>query len=835
MRLPLLAALMAAPLLLCAQTVQHGVVKEYNEKAEKTPLPGVELNVSKAASTVSGIDGAFELSFLTLGPGEKVNVRRIEKLGYEIFNRDALDQWNINPAADFTIVMCRSDRFKRIRDNYERISSESYARQRKAEEAALQQRLAEGAIKEKEYQEELVRLAEEYENQLDNLQNYVDRFARIDLSEISQAEQRIVDLVQAGHLDEAIALYRDMQLDDKLETLVQQRDASQQAARELDRIARESAAGVDSIYARQRRRIDLLLLAGGPDNRAEVAAIYKRVAAADTTNVEWLLDAARYLALTQNELPEAIALANTALRNAPDEALRFRMLNAVANLYTVAGDFDSAEASVQQALEIIDADFPSDSRKRAMALNTLGVIYDSRYDFAHAEEPLRKAIELTTASGDDDIRLQSTINLGACLMALNRLDESLAYSLVADSLALAAEGEKGRSRIDILNNIGLVYHKRNAHALALDYYGRALALARDILGENNLITCNMLNNIGLVYLEHEEAARAEESFRRVLDIRGPLLGTQHIDYRITLASLGRTLGVQERYDEAIAAYTQALDGPGAPPATEYEMRVGLGNTYLNGGDPEKAVEQFNICRVALAFEGEQESARASDLAGYTGTAYMAMGDMDNAETWLLRAIELASKNGVAPGPTMATTFNNLGTVLTHRDKAADALACYETALEMQEQAYGDRHLTVASTCSNIGMMHYALGNYNDALKYLNRALAVRAPVLGNHPDVAKLILVSARSYLGAGMAFLAGMKIDEAQKMYREIYGDDHPDWAAVYAESGVFLAECGNLAEADARLSHALPILRQTFGDDDSSVVALSQTLEKVREARKE
>ena len=78
-----LTLLIMSALGLSAQAVQDGIIKEYNEKNAKTPLSGVELNVRSAGSTVSDTDGEFSLRFLTLKPGEKVNVRRIEKLGYE--------------------------------------------------------------------------------------------------------------------------------------------------------------------------------------------------------------------------------------------------------------------------------------------------------------------------------------------------------------------------------------------------------------------------------------------------------------------------------------------------------------------------------------------------------------------------------------------------------------------------------------------------------------------------------------------------------------------------------------------------------------------------------
>ena len=157
-----LTLLIMSALGLSAQAVQDGIIKEYNEKNAKTPLSGVELNVRSAGSTVSDTDGEFSLRFLTLKPGEKVNVRRIEKLGYELFNKEAIEQWNINPTTPFVIVMCRADRFKKIRDNYERVSSESYERQLKKEQAQLARLKEEGRLKEEEYNRQLAELNENY-------------------------------------------------------------------------------------------------------------------------------------------------------------------------------------------------------------------------------------------------------------------------------------------------------------------------------------------------------------------------------------------------------------------------------------------------------------------------------------------------------------------------------------------------------------------------------------------------------------------------------------------------------------------------------------------------
>ena len=113
-----------------AQALQSGIVKEYNEELAKTPLANVDIRVYDAGLRVSGEDGTFVLRFRTKKVGDHVNVDEISKFGYEIFNKEAIEQWNISgEGRPFTIVMCRSDLFKKIKDSYSRIASENFKKQ----------------------------------------------------------------------------------------------------------------------------------------------------------------------------------------------------------------------------------------------------------------------------------------------------------------------------------------------------------------------------------------------------------------------------------------------------------------------------------------------------------------------------------------------------------------------------------------------------------------------------------------------------------------------------------------------------------------------------------
>ena len=48
---------------LFAQSRQNGIVLEYNERNQKTPLPDVEILVANAGSTISDKEGKFLLTF----------------------------------------------------------------------------------------------------------------------------------------------------------------------------------------------------------------------------------------------------------------------------------------------------------------------------------------------------------------------------------------------------------------------------------------------------------------------------------------------------------------------------------------------------------------------------------------------------------------------------------------------------------------------------------------------------------------------------------------------------------------------------------------------------
>lgn len=277
-----------------AQCIQKGRVLEYNGKDKKTPLANVEIVITNAGSTTSDKNGEFTLNFRTLKPGDKVAIRRIEKVGYEIFNQDAVDQWYISTTNTFEIILCRSDKFKQLRDSYYSSATSKYTVKFENEQIVLKKTLNDGRISESEFQQKIKELRDRYEAQLEDIDSYIERFARIDLNALSQLDTEILELINNGEIDKAIDRYDRENLLDKYRSQVKDFYNLEDAQKKLEKAREESVIRRDSIRHSIMRQVDLLDNTGKQENIDNALKLLKEVAISDTSNYEALFDYASY-------------------------------------------------------------------------------------------------------------------------------------------------------------------------------------------------------------------------------------------------------------------------------------------------------------------------------------------------------------------------------------------------------------------------------------------------------------------------------------------------------------------------------------------------------------
>lgn len=258
----LIFAILSIPLTIMAQATQPCVVKQYNGKQAKTPLAGVRVHVDGAQTATSAADGRFTLTFHTLKPGDHVRNTSAMKPGYEIFNMSAVEQWNISRSnTPFTLVLVKSEEFKQLKGKLTQTSTDTYRAKYEQAVRELEKLKEQGKLKEEEYEKKYDELDANYREQLATLDNYIDQFARIDLSELSEQEQRIIEMMQEGKVEEALKAYAELGLIEKFGSEAETYLAEGEAVRKLQDDMENRKSTIDQLYEAAQREVSALILA----------------------------------------------------------------------------------------------------------------------------------------------------------------------------------------------------------------------------------------------------------------------------------------------------------------------------------------------------------------------------------------------------------------------------------------------------------------------------------------------------------------------------------------------------------------------------------------------
>ena len=528
--------ILATTLTAVAQATQPCIVKQYNQKQQKTPLAGVQVEVRDAGSAVSAANGSVTLQFATLKPGDRVTLRRITKAGYEIFNKHAIDQWNISSNRQvFEIVLVQSSYFAQLKSNLTQSSTDNYRKKYEQAKAELAQLQKAGKLKEAEYRQQLNDLEDQYDNALKNLDNYIDQFARIDLSEVSAEEQRILDMVEEGKIDEAVKAYEALDISGKLRQARENIRAIDEGIEKLEDKRNQELQAIADLKERQQREIATLKLAGGKENYDKVARILKENALADTKDIVAVRKYADF-AYNQKDFKEAERFYLICLNGSKDNLyLLATFQNNLGNLYSILHDYAKAEEYYLKVLGIHTQLFtqnPDAYRANlAMTHNNLGNLYKNLHDFAKSEEYYLKALEnytqLFTQNPD-------------------------AYRA---SLAMTQ------------NNLGVLYKDLHDYAKAEEYYLKALENRTQLFTQTpdayRADLAMSQYNLGILYASLHNYNKSEEYLLKALENK-TLLFTQNPDaYRSSLADtqicLGNLYSILHDYAKAEEYYLKALE------------------------------------------------------------------------------------------------------------------------------------------------------------------------------------------------------------------------------------------------------------------------------------
>ena len=208
---------------------------------------------------------------------------------------------------------------------------------------------------------------------------------------------------------------------------------------------------------------------------------------------------------------------------------------------------------------------------------------------------------------------------------------------------------------------------------------------------------------------------------------------------------------------------------------------------------------------------------AEDIARYLWMAYQANSERD--EEWAYDAGGL---------------MNNLAIVYYDQGDYEKALEYHGKALAIKGRVLGSEHPNTASTYNNMAGVYKAQGDYEKALEYYGKALAIYERVLGtDHP-------YTATTYNNMAGVFRAQGDYDKALAYYgkdlaisESVLGMEHPSTATTYNGIAIVYDEQGDYEKALEYHGKALAIRERVLGSEHPDTASTYNNMANVYDAQ--
>ncbi len=152
----------------------------------------------------------------------------------------------------------------------------------------------------------------------------------------------------------------------------------------------------------------------------------------------------------------------------------------------------------------------------------------------------------------------------------------------------------------------------------------------------------------------------------------------------------------------------------------------------------------------------------------------------------------------------------------------EALKYFNKALELREGLFKERHPKTASAISKVGILYSKLGDQKKALEYQFNALNLRTNINGErHPKTASAISNVGITFEKLGIPEKALEYFLKALNMRIEIYGKKHPETAAAINNVGIIYSKLGDQKRALEYFLEALNLRTEIFGERHPETVA--------------
>lgn len=293
----------------------------------------------------------------------------------------------------------------------------------------------------------------------------------------------------------------------------------------------------------------------------------------------------------------------------------------------------------------------------------------------YLEKGIRAGAQYNDLSTSTDLAYQHG------LFALVLGQGEIAHDAFCTSYEVSTLLQAPEKRARALNGLARLAHNRGQLQEAITYTNRALSLVEKTTSEERATGYRLL---GTIAFSQQEANKALAYFQQDLALWQER-GDRH-KVALALVNVGSALRALQRFDEAIHAYTIALDvfERSADPVHLAATQMNLGNVYLKLSRFEEALEVYAAADWQL--RDAQDATRLAMLYNNIGMAYAGLQQWDQAETFYRDS--MTRWQHLSNDRARVNTMDNLGELYLAWHKQAEAMAilsdAYRIALTLED-------------------------------------------------------------------------------------------------------------------------------------------------------
>ena len=255
---------------------------------------------------------------------------------------------------------------------------------------------------------------------------------------------------------------------------------------------------------------------------------------------------------------------------------------------------------------------------------------------------------------------------------------------------------------------------------------------------------------------------------------------------------------------------ERLQSAEVDPRVKVDLLEGLGNIFLNLGDPSQAIQLFEESLEIRSSYFDPNSLEVAESLETLGDLVSRKLAPRAAEPYLREAVEIHRTRLLENDPVLAESLSKLAWNLRRQGEFEESIALGREVLRIWQSVPGSERLVLSSSMALLRTFEEA-GVYGEAEVLSQQSLALSRELYGpSHAAVAASLDLRARVLYNRAELAEAETLSREALRISQELLGERHPDVSFYHGSLGLVLTRHGRLAEAEAHLREALELIRE-------------------------